>query len=119
LLVLIHNLLFIWWINIFFFNILQCTDEEIEQSYEEFYEDVHTEFLKFGELVNFKVIFSLPFFFLILLDFLSANVFICRKHYGISSLHSNCYIQIIFVVLLRVLMKGDTMAMLRITLWFS
>nr|CAB3446906.1 unnamed protein product [Digitaria exilis] len=31
------------------------TDEEIEQSYEEFYEDVHTEFLKFGELVNFKV----------------------------------------------------------------
>ncbi|KAG8058989.1 hypothetical protein GUJ93_ZPchr0002g24897 [Zizania palustris] len=34
---------------------LECTDEEIEQSYEEFYEDVHTEFLKFGELVNFKV----------------------------------------------------------------
>ncbi|XP_037436460.1 zinc finger CCCH domain-containing protein 16-like [Triticum dicoccoides] len=34
---------------------LEFTDEEIEQSYEEFYEDVHTEFLKFGELVNFKV----------------------------------------------------------------
>uniref|UniRef100_J3LDV2 C3H1-type domain-containing protein n=1 Tax=Oryza brachyantha TaxID=4533 RepID=J3LDV2_ORYBR len=34
---------------------LESTDEEIEQSYEEFYEDVHTEFLKFGELVNFKV----------------------------------------------------------------
>ncbi|KAF3337799.1 zinc finger CCCH domain-containing protein 5 [Carex littledalei] len=34
---------------------LECTDEEVEHSYEEFYEDVHTEFLKFGELVNFKV----------------------------------------------------------------
>ncbi|AQK71777.1 rough endosperm3 [Zea mays] len=34
---------------------LEFTDEEIEQSYEEFYEDVHTEFLKFGELVNFKI----------------------------------------------------------------
>lgn len=34
---------------------IQCTDEEVEHSYEEFYEDVHTEFLKFGELVNFKV----------------------------------------------------------------
>ncbi|XP_039845297.1 zinc finger CCCH domain-containing protein 16-like isoform X3 [Panicum virgatum] len=34
---------------------LESTDEEIEQSYEEFYEDVHTEFLKFGELANFKV----------------------------------------------------------------
>ncbi|KAK1562969.1 hypothetical protein Q3G72_020222 [Acer saccharum] len=31
------------------------TDEEVERSYEEFYEDVHTEFLKFGEIVNFKV----------------------------------------------------------------
>ncbi|CAL9184323.1 unnamed protein product [Musa hybrid cultivar] len=31
------------------------TDEEVERCYEEFYEDVHTEFLKFGELVNFKV----------------------------------------------------------------
>jgi len=40
----------------FSFNILQSTDEEIEQSYEEFYEDVHTEFLKFGELANFKVL---------------------------------------------------------------
>ena len=49
----------IWSIaNKVFCNILQFTDEEIEQSYEEFYEDVHTEFLKFGELVNFKVIFS-------------------------------------------------------------
>lgn len=31
------------------------TEEEVERSYEEFYEDVHTEFLKFGEIVNFKV----------------------------------------------------------------
>ncbi|KAE9591923.1 putative transcription factor C3H family [Lupinus albus] len=31
------------------------TDEEVERCYEEFYEDVHTEFLKFGEIVNFKV----------------------------------------------------------------
>ncbi|KAG7596526.1 Zinc finger CCCH-type [Arabidopsis suecica] len=31
------------------------TDEEAELCYEEFYEDVHTEFLKYGELVNFKV----------------------------------------------------------------
>ncbi|XP_031394722.1 zinc finger CCCH domain-containing protein 5 isoform X2 [Punica granatum] len=34
---------------------LEHTDEEVERSYEEFYEDVHTEFLKFGEIVNFKV----------------------------------------------------------------
>ncbi|KAL4184142.1 hypothetical protein AMTRI_Chr11g101910 [Amborella trichopoda] len=34
---------------------LEYTDEEMERSYEEFYEDVHTEFLKFGEIVNFKV----------------------------------------------------------------
>ncbi|KAI8555084.1 hypothetical protein RHMOL_Rhmol05G0147000 [Rhododendron molle] len=34
---------------------LECTDEEVERSYEDFYEDVHTEFLKFGEIVNFKV----------------------------------------------------------------
>ncbi|XP_002971007.2 zinc finger CCCH domain-containing protein 5 [Selaginella moellendorffii] len=34
---------------------LECTDEEIEEKFEEFYEDVHSEFLKFGELVNFKV----------------------------------------------------------------
>ncbi|XP_047334658.1 zinc finger CCCH domain-containing protein 5 [Impatiens glandulifera] len=33
---------------------LECTDEEIEHSYEEFYEDVHTEFLKCGEIINFK-----------------------------------------------------------------
>lgn len=38
-----------------YFFALQCTDEEVEHSYEEFYEDVHTEFLKFGEIVNFKV----------------------------------------------------------------
>ncbi|KAK3037763.1 hypothetical protein RJ639_031134 [Escallonia herrerae] len=31
------------------------TDEEVEWCYEEFYEDVHTEFLKFGEIINFKV----------------------------------------------------------------
>jgi len=35
--------------------LFQYTDEEVERYYEEFYEDVHTEFLKFGELVNFKV----------------------------------------------------------------
>ncbi|KAJ9552554.1 hypothetical protein OSB04_016599 [Centaurea solstitialis] len=34
---------------------LEYTDEEVEHSYEEFYEDVHTEFLKFGEIINFKV----------------------------------------------------------------
>ncbi|KAK1385812.1 Zinc finger CCCH domain-containing protein 5 [Heracleum sosnowskyi] len=34
---------------------LECMDEEVECSYEEFYEDVHTEFLKYGEIVNFKV----------------------------------------------------------------
>ncbi|KAK2987009.1 hypothetical protein RJ640_024907 [Escallonia rubra] len=33
----------------------QHTDEEVERCYEEFYEDVHTEFLKFGEIINFKV----------------------------------------------------------------
>lgn len=33
----------------------QYTDEEVDHCYEEFYEDVHTEFLKFGELINFKV----------------------------------------------------------------
>ncbi|XP_010688469.2 zinc finger CCCH domain-containing protein 5 isoform X2 [Beta vulgaris subsp. vulgaris] len=34
---------------------LEHTDEEVERSFEDFYEDVHTEFLKFGEIVNFKV----------------------------------------------------------------
>ncbi|XP_057428266.1 zinc finger CCCH domain-containing protein 5 isoform X2 [Lotus japonicus] len=34
---------------------LEYTDEEVESCFEEFYEDVHTEFLKFGEIVNFKV----------------------------------------------------------------
>ncbi|CAN8294454.1 unnamed protein product [Cochlearia groenlandica] len=34
---------------------LEYTEEEAERCYEEFYEDVHTEFLKFGELINFKV----------------------------------------------------------------
>ncbi|KAM7250475.1 hypothetical protein ACFE04_022358 [Oxalis oulophora] len=33
----------------------QCTDEEVDRHFEEFYEDVHTELLKFGEIVNFKV----------------------------------------------------------------
>ncbi|XP_073065889.1 uncharacterized protein [Primulina eburnea] len=36
-------------------EVLEYTDEEVERAYEEFYEDVHTEFLKFGEMVNFKV----------------------------------------------------------------
>ncbi|KAL2610640.1 hypothetical protein R1flu_029213 [Riccia fluitans] len=30
-------------------------DEEVAEQYEEFYEDVHSEFFRFGELVNFKV----------------------------------------------------------------
>ncbi|XP_010475893.1 PREDICTED: zinc finger CCCH domain-containing protein 5-like [Camelina sativa] len=34
---------------------LEYTDEEAERCYEEFYEDVHTEFQKYGELINFKV----------------------------------------------------------------
>ncbi|KAF8108059.1 hypothetical protein N665_0115s0068 [Sinapis alba] len=34
---------------------LEYTDKEAEQCYEEFYEDVHTEFQKYGELINFKV----------------------------------------------------------------
>lgn len=38
---------------------LQYTDDEVERYFEEFYEDVHTEFLKFGEIVNFKVILKL------------------------------------------------------------
>lgn len=37
------------------FRKLKYTDEEVERSFEDFYEDVHTEFLKFGEIVNFKV----------------------------------------------------------------
>lgn len=40
---------------------LQYTEEEIEQYYEEFYEDVHEEFLKYGELVSFKVRFCQSF----------------------------------------------------------
>lgn len=43
---------FLDWDVVFIF---QYTDEEVERCYEEFYEDVHTEFLKFGEIVNFKV----------------------------------------------------------------
>ncbi|KAG0632412.1 hypothetical protein M758_1G326400 [Ceratodon purpureus] len=34
---------------------LEFTDEEVVQEYEEFYDDVHSEFLQFGEIVNFKV----------------------------------------------------------------
>ncbi|MED6106135.1 hypothetical protein PIB30_002027 [Stylosanthes scabra] len=34
---------------------LEYTDEEVERCFEEFYDDVHTEFQKFGEIVNFKV----------------------------------------------------------------
>ncbi|KAI5063919.1 hypothetical protein GOP47_0020589 [Adiantum capillus-veneris] len=34
---------------------LEHTDEEVAQSYRDFFEDVHGEFLKHGELVNFKV----------------------------------------------------------------
>ncbi|MED6196336.1 hypothetical protein PIB30_046511 [Stylosanthes scabra] len=33
----------------------EYTDEEVDRSFEEFYDDVHTEFQKFGEIVNFKV----------------------------------------------------------------
>lgn len=48
----------------FSLSFLQYTDEEAERCYEEFYEDVHTEFLKYGELINFKVVnsFLLPHF---------------------------------------------------------
>lgn len=45
-------------LNIYSSSILfyiQYSEEEVELSFEEFYDDVHTEFLKFGELVNFKV----------------------------------------------------------------
>lgn len=38
-----------------FLYLFQFTDEEVERCYEEFYDDVHTEFLKYGEIVNFKV----------------------------------------------------------------
>lgn len=41
--------------SFFLSSLFQYTDEEVERAYEEFYEDVHTEFLKFGEIVNFKV----------------------------------------------------------------
>uniref|UniRef100_A0A7I4DBG2 C3H1-type domain-containing protein n=1 Tax=Physcomitrium patens TaxID=3218 RepID=A0A7I4DBG2_PHYPA len=34
---------------------VEYTDEEVAQEYEEFYDDVHSEFIQFGELVNFKV----------------------------------------------------------------
>ncbi|KAL3695560.1 hypothetical protein R1sor_009636 [Riccia sorocarpa] len=34
---------------------LEHSDEEVAEQYEEFYEDVHPEFLRYGELVNFKV----------------------------------------------------------------
>ncbi|KAL2610211.1 hypothetical protein R1flu_028784 [Riccia fluitans] len=34
---------------------LEHSDEEVAEQYEEFYEDVHSEFFRFGELVNFKV----------------------------------------------------------------
>ncbi|XP_047176264.1 zinc finger CCCH domain-containing protein 5-like isoform X3 [Vigna umbellata] len=39
---------------------LEYTDEEIDRCFEEFYEDVHTEFLKFGEIVNFKFDHTTP-----------------------------------------------------------
>lgn len=52
-LLLIYAIIFSWLICVLSF---QYTDEEVERSYEEFYEDVHTEFLKFGEIVNFKVV---------------------------------------------------------------
>ena len=45
-------LIFLGWYVVFIFL---YTNEEVERCYEEFYEDVHTEFLKFGEIVNFKV----------------------------------------------------------------
>lgn len=47
--------LYVWVIYLDSFFSFQYTEEEVERSYEEFYEDVHTEFLKFGEIVNFKV----------------------------------------------------------------
>lgn len=58
-----------------FLFLSQYTDEEVECSYEEFYEDVHTEFLKYGEIVNFKVLTDVYFFFwqLICIPFFSPN----------------------------------------------
>jgi len=38
----------------------QYTDEEVVKEYEEFYEDVHSEFIQFGEIVNFKVMDMSP-----------------------------------------------------------
>ena len=78
------------------YKILQFTDEEVEQSYEEFYEDVHTEFLKFGELVNFKVLFSsFPTDYF---DFnlLTNNLYL--KYIKIVENHI-CYLYIIFFLL--------------------
>ena len=37
------------------FFLYQYTDNEVDRCYEEFYEDVHSEFQKYGEIVNFKV----------------------------------------------------------------
>lgn len=37
------------------FFLFQYTDKEVERCYEEFYEDVHSEFQKYGEIANFKV----------------------------------------------------------------
>lgn len=37
-------------------NPVQYTEEEISQCYEEFFEDVHGEFWKHGEIANFKVL---------------------------------------------------------------
>lgn len=58
----------------FSFHSFQHTDEEVARAYEEFYEDVHTEFLKFGEMVNFKVSISscLTESYVLLINFLSA-----------------------------------------------
>ncbi|RYR73222.1 hypothetical protein Ahy_A02g007568 isoform C [Arachis hypogaea] len=53
--------------------IFQYTDEEVERCFEEFYDDVHTEFQKFGEIVNFKVCKNGAFH-------LRGNVYVQYKH---------------------------------------
>ncbi|KAL1350016.1 zinc finger CCCH domain-containing protein 5 isoform X1 [Arachis hypogaea] len=52
---------------------LEYTDEEVERCFEEFYDDVHTEFQKFGEIVNFKVCKNGAFH-------LRGNVYVQYKH---------------------------------------
>ncbi|XP_031738075.1 zinc finger CCCH domain-containing protein 5 isoform X1 [Cucumis sativus] len=60
---------------------LEFTDEEVERCYEEFYDDVHTEFLKYGEIVNFKVS---------CIWYLVCMVYVCKN--GSFHLRGNLYV---------------------------